>query len=343
MRRIRLFGLLFALLFLCSGCTQSKPAQRQVFAMDTVMFFSAYGKGAESTLTQAQEYVLQLEQALSVTRQESDIARINQNSGDWVNVGEETFALLQTARQLCQTTGGVLDITAYPAVKAWGFTTGMYRVPDSAELAQLAAKIDYSCLELDKAACAVRLPQGMELDLGAVAKGWAGEQLAAELKAQGIQSATLSLGGNVQTVGSKPDGSPWRVGIQDPHSEQGAYLASVAVEDMAVVTSGGYERYFEQDGVHYCHIIHPETAIPAQSGLDSVTIVGSSGTLCDAYSTALFLMGPEEAARFWKEHQTEFDYILVLEDGSIHITQGLSHTFQLMEGYEDRKVTVIAP
>jgi thiamine biosynthesis lipoprotein len=343
MRRIRFFGLFIALLFLCSGCAQSKPAQRQIFAMDTVMFFTAHGNHAENALTQAQDYILQLEQALSVTRPESDIAQINQNSGSWVKVGEETFSLLLAAKDLCLSTGGALDITAYPAVKAWGFTTGEYRVPDPAELAQLAEEIDYSRLELDKAGRSVRLPQGMELDLGALAKGWAGEQLAHRIKAQGIDSATLSLGGNVQTVGCKPDGSPWRVGIQDPHSQQGAYLASVAVEDMAVVTSGGYERYFEENGVHYCHIIDPETAAPAQGGLASATIVGSSGTLCDAYSTALFLMGPEEAARFWQKHQTEFDYILVLEDGSIHITQGLNDTFQLTEGYKDRKVTVIAP
>lgn len=343
MRRIRFFGLFIALLFLCSGCAQSKPAQRQIFAMDTVMFFTAHGNHAENALTQAQDYILQLEQALSVTRPESDIAQINQNSGSWVKVGEETFSLLLAAKDLCLSTGGTLDITAYPAVKAWGFTTGEYRVPDPAELAQLAEEIDYSRLELDKAGRSVRLPQGMELDLGALAKGWAGEQLAHRIKAQGIDSATLSLGGNVQTVGCKPDGSPWRVGIQDPHSQQGAYLASVAVEDMAVVTSGGYERYFEENGVHYCHIIDPETAAPAQGGLASATIVGSSGTLCDAYSTALFLMGPEEAARFWQKHQTEFDYILVLEDGSIHITQGLNDTFQLTEGYKDRKVTVIAP
>ena len=216
-------------------------------------------------------------------------------------------------------------------------------MPDAQELAQLAAKIDYTRMELDKSACAVRLPEGMELDLGAVAKGWAGEQLARQLKELGVQSASLSLGGNIQTVGCKPDGSPWRVGIQDPHSQQGAYLASVSVEDMAVVTSGGYERYFEQDGVRYCHIIDPDTAIPAQSGVASATIVGKSGTLCDAYSTSLFLMGAEEAAQFWRDHPADFDYILVLDDGSIHITLGLDGTFQLMEGYEDRKVTVIAP
>lgn len=343
MRRIRFLGLLFALLLLLPGCAQSKPAQRQMFAMDTILSFTVYGDDAETALTQVQGYILQLEQTLSVTRQDSDIDKVNRNSGQWVTVSGETLAVLDAALELCRTTGGTLDITAYPAVKAWGFTTGEYRVPDADELAELAEKIDYTRLEVDKSACAVRLPQGMELDLGAVAKGWAGEQLATQLKAQGIQSATLSLGGNVQTVGCKPDGSPWRVGIQDPHSEHGAYLASVSVEDMAVVTSGGYERYFEQDGVHYCHIIDPETAIPAQSGLASVTIVGKSGTLCDAYSTALFLMGPEKAAQFWTSHSPDFDYILVLDDGSIHITRGLADTFLLMEGYKERKVTVIAP
>ena len=123
MRRIRFFGLLLALL-LVSGCAQSKPAQRQMFAMDTILSFTAYGDSAEDALTQAQEYILRLEQELSVTRQDSDIAKINQNSGQWVTVSEETLALLEEAQKQCRITGGVLDITAYPAVRAWGFTTG---------------------------------------------------------------------------------------------------------------------------------------------------------------------------------------------------------------------------
>jgi len=346
MSRYRISGLVLALTLLLSGCVQTKPAQRQVFAMDTFMTLTAYGSKAQAALEQAEGYILDLEGDISVTRSTSGIAALNKDDGHRVQLSEQAFALLTDAVELCRLTDGVLDITSYPAVKAWGFTTGEHRVPSGEELAQLANSIDYTVLSLDPTDHTAALPaqSGMAVDLGAVAKGWTGKQLAGMLKDTGIKSALLSLGGNVQTVGAKPDGSPWRVGIQDPDSQTGAYLASVAVTDKAVVTSGGYQRYFEQDGETYWHILDPQTAAPARSGVTSVTIVGADGGLCDAFSTALFIMGAEDAAAFWKANpQLEFDYVLVLEDGSIHVTQGLEGSFALVDGYQDRKVTVIAP
>ncbi len=343
MSRIRISGLFLALILLCSGCAQTKPAQRQVFAMDTFMTFTAYGKGAEEALAEAEAYIVQLEKDISVTRQDSDIAMLSRVGGAPVQVGQETYDLLTTALSLCDVTGGALDITAYPAVKVWGFTTGEHRVPDQDELTELTETIDYTAIQMEDASRAVTLPQGMAVDLGAVAKGWAGDRLAYMLRQAGVESASLSLGGNIHTVGAKPDGSPWRVGIQDPSSDQGAVLAIVDAVDVAVVTSGGYERYFEQDGEVYWHIIDPETAAPARSGVVSATIVGPWGVDCDALSTALFVMGAEKAADFWREGVLNFDYVLILEDGSIHITQGLEDSFSLADGYTDRKVTVIAP
>lgn len=342
MGRFRIAGLFLALSMLLSGCVQAKPAQRQVFAMDTFMTFTAYGSSAEKALAAAEDYLHQLEENISVTRQNSDIAMLSRVSGDPVQVSEETFDLLTSALELCRTTGGALDITAYPAVKAWGFTTGEYRVPDREELARLVACIDYTAVEMAPESRAVTLPKGMAVDLGAVAKGWAGDKLAWLLREHGVESAALSLGGNVQALGTKPDGSPWRVGIQDPDSDLGAYLASVSVVDMAVVTSGGYQRYFEQDGETYWHIIDPNTAAPARSGVSSATIVSPRGVECDALSTALFVMGADRAAQFWREGSLDFDYVLILEDGSIHITQGLEGSFALTDGYTDRKVTVIS-
>lgn len=344
MRRTRIFALLMGILLLCAGCAkQPEPVQRQVFAMDTFMTLTAYGDGAEQALADAERYLADLENAISVTRPDSDLSALNQAQGSPVQVSEQTFDLLSAALSLCRDTGGALDITAYPAVRAWGFTTGSHRVPEAAELAELAAHIDYTAVQLEPDSCTVTLPDGMAMDLGAVAKGWAGEQLAQLLRQAGVESALLSLGGNIQTVGAKPDGSPWRVGIQDPDSDQGACLASVAVEDLAVVTSGGYERYFQQDGVTYWHILDPDTAAPARSGVVSATIVGPHGIHCDALSTALFVLGAEDAAQLWQTHpELEFDYALVLEDGSIHITQGLENSFTLAQGYTDRKVTVIS-
>ena len=181
-----------------------------------------------------------------------------------------------------------------------------------------------------------------KLDLGAVAKGRLGEVLSQDLKELGVTSALLELGGNIQTVGTKPDGSRWRVGIQDPDSQEGGYLAIVEVADQAVVTSGDYQRYFEENGQRYCHIMDPATAAPADSGVDSVTVVGSDGTVCDALSTALYVMGEEKGAQFWKDHpELNFEAIFVSQDGSIAVTAGLEDHVTLADGYQDREVTVI--
>ena len=242
MGRIRITGLLLVLVLLLAGCGGEQAHTQQLFAMDTIMNLTAYGGKGEQALSAASEKIGELEKRLSVTDEGSEIYAINHAGGQWVQVSQDTYDLISTALSLCRATGGALDITAYPAVRAWGFTTGEYQVPGEAELEELAAKIDYNAVELDESTCSVRLPQGMELDLGAVAKGWTGRCLAELLRQSGVKSAVLALGGNAQTVGTKPGGSSWRVGIQDPAGSQGAYLATVAVEDKAVVTSGGYQR-----------------------------------------------------------------------------------------------------
>lgn len=324
----------------CGGEEKVSSQSSQVFAMDTVMLLTVYGDRAQDGLDQAEQTIRKLEQLWSATDENSEIWALNHSQGGWVDLSEDTQAILSRGLELCALTGGALDLTAYSAVQAWGFPTGEYRVPDEAELEQLTEMIDYTQVELDGETGQARLPDGMSLDLGAVAKGRLGEVLAQDLKELGVTSALLELGGNVQTVGSKPDGSPWRVGIQDPDSQ--GYLAIVEVADQAVVTSGDYQRYFEENGRRYCHIMDPATAAPADSGVDSVTIVGSDGTVCDALSTALYVMGEEQGACFWKDHpELDFEAVFVSQDGSIAVTAGLEESFALADGYESREVTVI--
>lgn len=354
MTRVRTALAVFLLLFL-SGCA-GQPAQvsTTIFAMDTVMSLSVYGGGGQEALDKAVARIYELERLFSVTLEDSDLYRLNHAGGDWVEVSQETFDLLTLALGWCRETGGALDITAYPAVRAWGFIAadsaaqsrepapGENRVPDDRELAQLAAGIDYTQVELDEAGCRARLPQGMELDLGAIAKGWTGSELARLLEEAGVTCAILRLGGNIQTLGTRPDGAPWRVGIQDPDGAEGTYLAVLETADQAVITSGGYQRYFEQDGQTYWHILDPDTAAPARTGLSSVTVVGDRGADCDALSTALFILGPQEAADLWRARQ-DFEAVLVLEDGNIQITAGLEESFTPGQGYAHREVTVIRP
>ena len=171
----------------------------------------------------------------------------------------------------------------------------------------------------------------MKVDLGGIAKGFTSDRVMELFSADGVTSGIISLGGNVQTLGTKPDGSLWRVGIQDPDDSSGI-IATIEVADKAVITSGGYQRYFEQDGTTYHHIIDPRTGMPADSGLTSVTIVSDDGTLADGLSTSLFIMGKEAALDYWRAHRDNFDVILVASDGSITISEGLADCCTLSDG-----------
>ncbi len=344
MRKFRWAAAVLAAALLPAGCAlHQEPASSQIFAMDTVMSLEVYGDEAEEQAAQAAETIYRLEDLWDVTDENSEIWALNHSGGAWVELSPETTELLSQALELCALTDGALDLTAYPAVHAWGFTTGDYHVPAQDELTDLLPLIDYTKLELSPDLRQARLPAGMELDLGAVAKGYTGAALAQQLREAGVSSALLSLGGNIQTVGSKPDGSPWRVAIQDPAQEGQSALGVVEVADQAVVTSGGYQRYFEADGQTYWHILDPDTAAPARNGLSSVTVIGADGTVCDALSTALFVMGLDQAAAFWREHpELEVELVLVEEDGGVSITQGLVSSFSPAQG-QTREVTVIAP
>ena len=342
MRR-RICAALLALgLLALAGCQKApEPVEYTTFAMDTVMNFTLYGEKrqtADTVKPLLAGEVSALDKMLSATGEGSDIARLNRRGTG--GVGAETAEVLAKALELCEATGGALDITAYPAVKAWGFTQEEHRVPSPAELEALAEKIDYAAVKLEGGA--VSLPEGVEMDLGAVAKGWAGDLLAEAVRANGISSALLDLGqSTITAVGAKPDGSPWRVGVVDP-ARPGACFAVVELEDMAMGTSGGYQRYFEQDGEIYWHILDPDTAAPARSGLASVTVASPSAFLCDGLSTALFVMGLEDGAQFWRGHpELDFEVVFVTEDGEIYRTAGLEGRFSLAEGYEDREVVVL--
>ena len=336
MKKYFISAMLSALLFLtgCSAESSPEPVQGTFFAMDTVMDFTIYGESG--LIDQSESLIASLESLVSVTDANSELYAINQ-TGSGTLTGKAS-SLMEQALEICRRTDGALDLSIYPIVRAWGFTTGSYQVPDEAEIQALLPLVDYRKIQYDAATGTVTLPEGMEIDLGSVAKGYAGQLAAQMLREHGVQSALLNLGGNVQTVGTKPDGSPWQIGIKDPQGEDAMMVLSV--EDQAVVTSGGYERYFEQDGQTYWHIMAPSTGHPADSGLISVTIVGDEGVVCDGLSTALFVMGLEKAADLWAQ-SGDFEAVFVTASGEVYITEGLRDRFALTEQYADTPVSVI--
>ena len=304
--------LLLCLLLCLTGCSE-KPVNKQIFSMDTYMELTAYGDNAEAALTDVihtiNQYALQLDPEV----ESSAVYALNHAEGNAVTLDPAIVDMLTAAKQVYAQTDGALDLTVYPIVKAWGFIDSAHTVPSAEELEQLKSVPRFDDVTID--IHTVTMPAGTEISFGAIAKGAMAERSRQILTEYGIRHAFLSLGGNVQTVGTKPDGSLWRVGVQDPNNLSG-HLGIVSVGEMAVVTSGSYQRYFEQDGKLYHHIIDPATAAPAESGLLSVTILCESGTMADALSTSMFILG-EDAAIDYHRTYGGFGMILVTEDNRV--------------------------
>ena len=323
----------FLLAGVLTGC--SAPAkemqqlvERSLFAMNTYMTFTAYGEDAQEALQEAEECIQQVEGLWSVTDENSEIYQANHSGGQPVTVSEETAEIISFALELAQRTGGALDPTIYPVLTAWGFTTNSKQVPSQQQIDQLLEQVGYDRVQLNGSELTV--PDGMELDLGAVGKGYTADLVTEILRRHGVTSALISLGGNIQAIGSRPDGSDWRLGIRAPW--ESGNLGVLTVSDAAVVTSGGYENYFDDEqGNIYWHILDPSTGYPADSGLQSVTIVGREGKMCDALSTALFVMGAQSAEQYWRENGG-FEMLLVTDSGEILITEGIAENFTLNEG-----------
>lgn len=339
MRRTGLAFIIAVILCLtaCSGQSQPTEKTESFFAMDTYITFIAYGENAETVLSQAKDRMMALEQLWSVTDAHSEIYAVNHANGQPVTVSGETAELLSFVLDMAKKTNGALDPTIYPVLLAWGFTIDEKRIPSAEELAELSERTGYE--KVMQNGTAVQLPEGMMLDLGAVGKGYAGDVIVELLKGNGITSALLDIGGNIQAIGAKPDGSDWRLGIRDPFGE--GNVGVLRVRDTAVVTSGSYERYFVgEDGKQYGHIMDPSTGYPAESGLVSVVVIAKEGKLCDALSTSLFVMGLDQATEYWRQNGG-FDMLLITETGEIYLTEGIRNSFSLDSYHSNMKVHVI--
>ncbi|MBO5623014.1 MAG: FAD:protein FMN transferase [Butyrivibrio sp.] len=319
--------------------------------MDTVMELQIAGK--KDYTPEAEEYIRRLEKELSVTDPGSEIAKVNE-SGEG-ELSEEVGDILEGALDVCERTDGALDITVYPVLKAWGFTTGNYRVPSEGELSELLYSVGYRKVVLERgqseasemneggnAGAHVSLQDDMEIDLGSVAKGYTGTAVSDMLREKGVEHALINLGGNVQCIGSKPNGDPWKVAVKSPFPDSASGMIGVIdADDVAIITSGGYERYFEEEGKTYWHILDPVTGKPAESGLVSVTIVGRDGLLCDGLSTALFVEGLDKAIEEYKRSD-DFEAIFVTEDRQVYVTEGIADKFALSSEYYDLPLHVVS-
>ena len=338
-----------ALLISCTGllCSCSSPLSSSVtesggnaqnldvFAMNTYMSMKAYGDNAQIALDDSRELIMHLESELSVTDEGSCIYELNKNGKGTVT--DSAAVLINKAVEIGDRTGGALDISLYPVLKEWGFTTEDYHIPDDKILADLLSDVDYKRISIS--GNEVTLPENVQIDLGALAKGYTSDSIMEQMSADGVDSAIVSLGGNVQAIGGKPDGSAWKVSVRDPFAPD-TDMCIVEIKDKAVITSGNYERFFTgDDGKNYWHIIDPADGYPADNGLVSTTIIGDSGLECDALSTAFFVAGKDKAVDYWRSDRS-FDMILVSDDGKIFYTEGIADSFKNISNMEAEVLSI---
>lgn len=334
-------GAALAICFLCScnnkipETEDEKKCTKELFAMDTYMTVTAYGEDAENAVNEALDEIRRLDTLLSTENNKSEIYKLNSKGS--ARLSPDSAALYEKASRIYTSTNGAYDITVYPLMKLWGFIGNEPALPDPAELKSVTADIGQDRLSYNDGVLTLGKNQGV--DLGGIAKGYTGDRIMKIFEKHNISSGVISLGGNVHCYKTKPDGEKWNCGINDPDSPGQGIAGSLKVENKAVITSGGYERYFtdEKTGKKYHHIMDPRTGYSAESGLLSVTIISSDGALADGLSTACFVMGKDKAAEYWRGHSEEFDMIMIDENGEMTVTEGIKD-----EVSTERKVTTVA-
>lgn len=302
-----------------TGCSAPKTKESQTMTgtyFDTVVQIEVWGADSEM-MDHCKELCENYEQLLSTTIETSEVSKINQAAGQPVTVSDETANLIQKGIEYGDLSGGKFDITIASASDLWDFhDNNNGTIPAEEQLKEAASHINYKNIELENNTVTLKDPEA-KIDLGGIAKGYIADKLKEYLKSEGIEHAWINLGGNVLTLGGKPDGSSFRIGLQKPFSQSGEILGILPVSDQSIVTSGNYERYFEKDGVLYHHILDPSTGYPVQNNLYQVTIISDQSVDGDALSTTCYALGLEEGMKLIQSLDG-LEAIFVTDDYTIH-------------------------
>ena len=337
-----LFAVLTALAVLVSSgalgglfTSRTTTVEQSEVTMDTVASLTATGPEAETqaAVDESMERLRELD-ALAGTGPDSDVSRLAAaaGNGEWVSISPEVYHMLSVARECSERTGGAFDVTTGPLVALWGIGTDAAHVPAEADLEAARALVDYRALELGEDGQSARLRRsGMSVDLGAVAKGYALDELRRIYEKHHIENGLINLGASsIYALGNNDKGTAWRVGIRNPrgNGEEDKLLGVTTLSGQALSTSGDYERFFEQDGVRYHHIFDPRTGAPAQNGSMSVTVVVNggiedAGLLSDLLTTAVFVLGPQEGQAFLDDRSDEVSGIITTQQRDIYSVHGL--------------------
>jgi thiamine biosynthesis lipoprotein len=318
---------------LLTGCqkpVEDTSVSRTQFVLGTVVTIALYEGGSEEILDQVFNRLLEIENLMSANLDASEIGRINSQAGlEPVRVSDETLAVIEKGIYYGQVSDGAFDITMEPVVHLWNIGTEEAKVPDMSVLAQRVAKVDYQKVQINRQDQTVFLPEkGMGLDLGGIAKGYAADEIVRLLEGQGVSEAMLNLGGNVYAMGMKEGASLWKIGIQNPFDSRNAYFGIASIANKSVVTSGPYERYFEEDGKRYHHIFDSSTGLPIENEIASVSVIADLSMDGDALSTTLYAMGIDNGIKL-VETLPGVECIFVNQDKAVTISSGLKESFTL--------------
>lgn len=311
------------------SCAKSMPAQTE-YVLGTLCTINLFEKGKPELYRTLFARLREIEDHMSVNKDGTELDRVNAAAGkEPVAVDADVIEVLSAALHYAELSDGVFDPTVGPLVKLWGIGTDNARVPEAAEIKAVLPLINYKDVVLDSQAKTIYLKRpGMALDLGAIAKGYAADEMARILKSQRIERAIIDLGGNVLAYGEKQGGKNWRIGVQDPTGERGAYIGILEITNKTMVTSGVYERFLIQDGIRYHHILSTTNGYPVQNGLLSVTIITDRSIDADGLSTTVFALGYEKGLNLL-EQLGNVEGIFIFDDGTVRATGGVRSSFNL--------------
>ncbi len=305
MKKLKNILILFMIICLFCGLiivgnNRSKEYKKTEFLMDTGCSVTFYGNESETAAEAVFDEIRRIDRLMDMYDDESDIGRINNaESFEKIKVSEDTYYVLKTALEICSVSNGMFDITIAPLSKLWNFTAQNPQTPSQEQIGNALACVGYENIVLENGDTVYKLNSETKIDLGAAAKGYAGDVAVATAKKFDLTGGIIDLGGNILCFGENPNNKRiWSVGIQKPFEATGTYDRIVEITEEAVVTSGTYQRYFEKSGVMYHHILNPETGYPKMQDYNSVTVVAKSSLEADCLATAIFVGGKESLSLY---------------------------------------------
>ncbi|SHJ65634.1 FAD:protein FMN transferase [Parasporobacterium paucivorans] len=309
--------------------TNEKNMQTKFYALGTLNYINMFNCADIEILDKVTERIYEIDDVLSAFKNDSDISKINNSAGrDFVDINKDTYDILEHAIHFSKLSSGCFDVTIGPLVKLWGIGKKTNYIPDDTEIAREMNKVDYRDILLDKVNIRATLRcEDQSIDLGGIAKGYAADEAKRILMENGVKHALINLGGNIVTLGTRVDGTPWKIGIQNPLMQTGQYIGVLSLEEKTIVTSGTNERFFIKDGIRYHHIIDRYTGYPSRSGLLSVTAVCDNSMYADALTTSLFTMGVDEGLKLLE--LIKEDAIFITDKMEVIMTNGLLEKFKI--------------